>query len=92
LFSLAEVFGLYFFSNGISMIATPEGQLLLRLNDAARVLSISPTLLRRMTRAGDIPVVRMGSALRYDPEALRAYIKAENAKPYEPRQSLRRTV
>lgn len=74
------------------MVATPEGQLLLRLNDAARVLSISPSLLRRMTKSGEIPHVRMGSALRYASDALRDYIKAASAKPYKARQSLSRVV
>jgi excisionase family DNA binding protein len=72
------------------MVASPDGQLLLRLNDAARALSISPSLLRRMTKSGTIPVVRMGCRLLYDPDALRAFIKRAAAEPYEPCASLRR--
>jgi len=65
-------------------------QLLLKLNDAARALSISPSMLRRLTRDGTIPHVRMGSRLLYDPDTLRDYIKTAVSKPYAPQQSLRR--
>ena len=73
------------------MVASPDDRLTLRLNDAARVLSISPSLLRRMTKAGTIPVVRMGrTGLRYSRDALQAFIKRAEGEPYVPCPSLRR--
>jgi excisionase family DNA binding protein len=70
------------------MVASPDGKLLFTLNEAARALSISPSLLRRMTKTGAIPIVRMGTALRYDPDALRVFIKTASAQPYQACPSL----
>jgi hypothetical protein len=69
---------------------TESIRLLLRLNDAARALSISPSLLRRMTRSGTIPVVRMGCRLLYDPESLKSFVKTAATHPYHAKASLRR--
>ena len=48
---------------------------LLRPADAARVLAISTRKLWAMTNAGEIPCVRFGRAVRYDPEDLREMIE-----------------
>ena len=49
-------------------------QMLLRPDDAARSLAISPRLLSSMTNAGEIPCVRIGRTVRYDPRDLEAWI------------------
>ncbi len=51
--------------------------LLLRPNDAAKKLAISPSKLWKMTRAGEIPVVRFNRCLRYDPVALKDWIASK---------------
>jgi len=71
------------------MIAAPD-KLLLRLNEAARALSISPSLLRRMAKAGNIPSVRMGCRVLFSRDSLAEYIKNREAEPYVAHESLRR--
>ena len=48
--------------------------LLLRVPEAAKVLAISPRKLWELTNCGDIPCVRIGRAVRYDPRDLRDWI------------------
>ena len=43
---------------------------------AARELCISPRTLWSLTKAGDIPPVRIGSRVLYKPDDLRAFIDA----------------
>ncbi len=50
---------------------------LLRPDDAAKKLAISPSKLSKMTRAGEIPVIRFNRCLRYDPLALRDWIASK---------------
>jgi hypothetical protein len=51
--------------------------LLLSESAAAKALSISPRKLAILRQAGDVPFVRIGErSIRYEPDALRAYIKA----------------
>jgi excisionase family DNA binding protein len=52
----------------------PLVRLLLTPEEAAAVLRISPRLLWSRTKAGDIPCVRIGKAVRYSPTALQAFI------------------
>jgi excisionase family DNA binding protein len=51
-----------------------EIKLLLRPGDAAKALSISPRKLWAMTNSGEIPCVRFGRSVRYDPADLREWI------------------
>ncbi len=48
--------------------------MLLTARQAARVLSISERTLWSLTKDGQIPAVRIGRAVRYDPEDLRRWI------------------
>jgi excisionase family DNA binding protein len=41
---------------------------LLRLNETARRLATSPTTIRRMVAAGDLPVVRLNNSVRFRAE------------------------
>jgi len=57
--------------------SNPTLKLLLRPPDAAEALSISPRKLWAMTNAGEIPCVRFGKSVRYDPADLREWIAAK---------------
>ena len=52
-------------------------QLLLRPNEAAQVLAISPRKLWELTDCGEMPCVRIGRAVRYSVEDLKAWIKGK---------------
>ena len=55
--------------------AAPAPQtLLLKPVDAAATLSISPRTLWALTDRGEIPCIRFGRAVRYDPRDLMAWI------------------
>lgn len=75
------------------MYAEPSAvaKLLLKPREAAKVLSISPSLLWRLTNAGTIPCVRLSSRLLYDREVLEQFVKTLGTQQYEPRKTLRRT-
>jgi excisionase family DNA binding protein len=49
---------------------------LLRLDDVAAELSVSLRTVRRLVTRGDLPVVRVGSAVRVRPSDLRRYVLA----------------
>lgn len=59
-------------SNTPPTITPPQ---LLRPSDAARVLAISPRKLWELTNRGELPAVRIGRAVRYDPCDLTAWIE-----------------
>jgi excisionase family DNA binding protein len=58
------------------MRATNELQLLLKPNEAAKALAISPRQLWTLTNRGEIPSIRLGHSLRYDVAALREWISS----------------
>ena len=60
-------------------IAAPAPQLLLDPLRAAQALSISPRTLWGLTRSGEIPAIRLGRLIRYDPRDLTAYIDRRKA-------------
>jgi len=51
--------------------------ILLRPNEAAQVLAISPRKLWELTDCGEIPCVRIGRAVRYSVEDLKEWIKVK---------------
>jgi hypothetical protein len=51
--------------------------LLLKPVEAAKALAISPRKLWSLTAGGQIPCVRIGKCVRYDPADLRAWIDAQ---------------
>jgi excisionase family DNA binding protein len=55
--------------------------LLLTVRQAAKVLSISERTLWSLTARGEIPAVRFGRSVRYDPADLRRWI--ESAKNFQ---------
>jgi len=55
--------------------------LLLTAREAAKGLNVCEKTLWTLTKNGEIPAVRIGRAVRYDPADLRAWIeKAKSAK------------
>lgn len=54
--------------------------LLVDTRTAARLLSISPRTLWSLTRQGDMPVIRIGRAVRYDVAALSRWVAEATAK------------
>ena len=53
---------------------TPDTPRLLRSDDAARALAISPRKLWALTAGGEVPCVRIGRAVRYDTADLQEWI------------------
>jgi excisionase family DNA binding protein len=49
---------------------------LFTVSEAADALHLHPSTLRRLIRAGDLPVVRIGAAIRLEAEELRRFIDA----------------
>jgi excisionase family DNA binding protein len=59
------------------MAPTTDQELLLRIDAAADRLSISRATLYRMIQRGEIPVVRIGSAVRIPVSALDRWLAAQ---------------
>ncbi len=59
----------------------PELRPLLKPDEAAGVLAISPRKLWELTASRVIPAVRIGRAVRYDPADLVAWIARNKDKP-----------
>lgn len=53
--------------------------LLLRPAEAARFLAISPRKLWELTNCREVPAIRIGRALRYPTDDLRAWVAARRA-------------
>ncbi len=53
----------------------PPAPLLLRPAEAARLLTISKRLLWTLTNRGEVPCVRIGRAVRYDPRDLEDWLQ-----------------
>jgi excisionase family DNA binding protein len=67
-------------ADGILLAPTATNRsikLLLKPSHAAEALSISPRKLWAMTNSGEIPCVRFGKSVRYDPADLREWIDSQ---------------
>lgn len=53
--------------------------LLVDAREAAKVLALSPRKLWSLTAGGEVPCVRIGRMVRYDPVDLRAWIEAQKS-------------
>ena len=56
-------------------------RLLLKPDEAANALAICPRKLWALTDRGDIPCLRIGRSVRYDPRDLTAWIDRQKAGP-----------
>ena len=76
----------------------PAGErLLLRSNEAAEQLAISPATLQRLTKSGELPCVRIGSSVRYSSETLLDWIRqkelsSDGDQPVHPPKRMSRSV
>lgn len=59
---------------------------LLTVRQVAEQLSISETMTYRLLDRGDIPKIKIGGAVRIDPDDLRAYLNAQRTPKTEPQQ------
>ena len=59
--------------------STPE-RLLVKPQQAADMLAISPRLLWSLTNRGEVPCVRIGRSVRYDLADLRAWIDGQKSR------------
>ena len=57
-----------------------HGQLLWDVKTTAKSLGISPRTLWELTRRGEIPRMKVGRLVRYDPDDVRAWIKKQKKK------------
>ena len=57
--------------------STPNPTLLLTPLESSRTLRISPRKLWSLTASGEIPHVRIGRCVRYDPRDLVAYLESQ---------------
>ena len=55
-----------------------------RVKEAARFLSCSISWIYKAAAKGEIPCIRIGAMLRFDPEQLRAFAKAHELQVKEP--------
>ena len=64
------------------METTISDELLLTPNEAAKRLNICVRKLREMTnKTREIPVVRIGTSVRYDVADLRAFVETKKCQP-----------
>jgi excisionase family DNA binding protein len=80
------------------MEALDDGESLWDANDVARYLRASRSWVYHRAESGELPCLRIGGLLRFEPEAVRAYARGERpaeerpaALPLSPR-ALRRGV
>jgi excisionase family DNA binding protein len=62
------------------MIGHVDRKLLWTSREAAAALCISDRTLWKLTKEGNIPCVRIGRAVRYDPADIRTWIDAQKNK------------
>lgn len=54
-------------------------------NDVAAYLKVSRSWVYQRAESGELPCVRIGALLRFDPDAIRAYGRGERPQPAEAR-------
>jgi excisionase family DNA binding protein len=65
---------------GTTMVAiSPADKLLLTVEEAAAMLSLSRRTLWRLTKAGKLPAIRYGRAVRYAVDDLRKHLEQKRA-------------
>jgi excisionase family DNA binding protein len=66
-----------------AIMANENSALLMTSRDAAKALAVSERTLWGLTQAGELRCVRIGRAVRYDPDDLKEWIKAKKSKGAE---------
>lgn len=54
---------------------TPQPEPLWKVRDVAKYLSMSVSYVYKLVEAGDLPCVRLGAAVRFQPAAIRAHVE-----------------
>ena len=67
-------------SEGAAHVSLIREPLLLTAREAARLLSVCERTLWGLTDRGDLPAVRIGRVVRYDPADLRRWIEQQKQK------------
>ena len=62
-------------------------KLLWTSRESAAALSVSERTLWKLTNEGDIPCVRIGRSVRYDPADIRAWIDAHKGIAHRPERA-----
>lgn len=62
------------------VLLAPVPRLLLMVEEAAKSLSLSERTLWEATDTGELPAVRLGRSVRYDPADLRAWIDSKKTR------------
>jgi predicted DNA-binding transcriptional regulator AlpA len=65
---------------------TPAAALLMNLRETARALRMSERAAWTLAKRGELPVVRIGRMLRFDPADLRTFIDQHKPGPRPGRQ------
>lgn len=65
------------------MTAVCESRLLISGREAAKRLSICERTLYTLTKAGEIPAVRIGRAVRYSVDELQAWVRRASERKCE---------
>jgi excisionase family DNA binding protein len=65
-------------------IALPADQVLVRVEDAARMLSLSRSMIYRMMDSGELPSIRRGTARRIPVAAIHAWVEQQIAAGLSP--------
>lgn len=60
---------------------TPPAEPLWTAQEVAAFLRVSLSMVYKLRRQGDLPVVQVGSLYRFHPEAVRAYARGERPTP-----------
>lgn len=58
---------------------TAAAPLLIRVEDAATMLAVSPAHIYKLAKRGALPSVRVGTALRFKPQDIHDYIDAQSS-------------
>ena len=71
-----------------STTSTPRRLML--AEEVADFLAVSPGMIRKLARSGALPAIRVGTALRFDPAAVDAYVDARTTRAPDPTPSTSR--
>lgn len=59
--------------------APPPNDTLWKVPDVARFLAVSSSWVYQASAAGTLPCVRLGAAVRFDPDTIRAWVRGDRS-------------
>jgi excisionase family DNA binding protein len=66
----------------VPIVTAAEDRLLVTREEAARLLSVSPSTIDQLRRDGELEVVYIGSAPRFPVEGLRRFCESRRESPH----------